>query len=320
MQFVLSQELAQHNGKPLKRKAFELKNMLNFQMWQGKVVDKIVEIEIIPLLQNNRPIHFETIADKAEQLAKKQFNFSSEQYYKDVSKTEAGNAYCILDVHEVLKPYEEIEVEKVYQTIRQSILNFPETIMPNGKETLLEFLQRRPGRLIPNVENWMNFRFFDTYISPQIDLVFHLKNSSIVIDWKVSDSFLLDAAHQLEVCGIAVHNHIQSKGHPFGKAIGYGDIHLLEVNLLKKEVKRHEFSLEIANQERDYINLSNQDFELMTKGKTWNEIELSQLDRTENINACAMCRFRTLCSYLITNQFKYDESSYSQFVRDTEFA
>lgn len=320
MQFVLAQKVAQHNGKPLKRKAFELKNMLNFHMWQGKVVDKIIETEIIPLLQKNQPVHFETIADKAEQLARKQFNFSSEEYYKYVPKSEAGNAFCILDVHEILKPYDESEVEKVYQTIRQCILNFPETLMPNGKETLLTFLQRRPGKLLPNIENWMNFRFFDTYVSPQIDLVFHLKNSSIVIDWKVSDSFLLDAGHQLEVCGIAVHNYIQAKGHPYKKAIDYGDIHLLEVNLLKKEIRKHEFSLEIANQERDYINLSNQDFELMTKGKIWDEKELSQLDRTDNINACEMCRFRTLCSYLITNQFKYDESDYSQFVRDSEFA
>lgn len=321
MQSVLAQEIAHYNGKPIKRKAFELKNMLNFQMWQGKVVDKVIETKIIPLLQKNyRHIDFEKIADEAVELAKKQFSFSSEEYYKYVTKTEAGDKYCILDIHEVLKPYKESELEEVYQTVRQCILNFPETSMPNGKETLLEFLRRRPGTLTPNVDGWMNFRFFDTYVSPQIDLVFHLRNCSVVIDWKVSDSFLLDAGHQLEVCGIAVHNHIQSKGHPYKEKVDYEDIHLLEVNLLKKEVKRHEFSLEIANQERDYINLSSQDFELMTKGKIWNEIELSQIDRTDNLNACEMCRFRTLCSYLITNQFRYDESDYTQFVRDTEFA
>jgi len=320
MQFVFAQCIAQHNGNPLKRKAFELKNMLNFQMWQGKVVDKIVETEIIPLIQKKHFINFEAIADKAELLAKKQFRFSEKQFYKDgVTKTEAKNHYCILDVHEIFKPYEENELELIYQTVRQCILNFPETIMPKG-ESLLDFLQRRPGELIPNVDGWMNFKFFDTYVSPQIDLVFHLKNCSIVIDWKVSDSFLLDAGHQLEVCGLAVHNFIQKKGHPFCEAIDYDDIHLLEVNLLKKEVKKYEFSLDIANYERDYINLSNQDFKLMTNGKVWNEVQLAQIDRTDNENTCELCRFKTLCSFLITNQFKYDESSYLQFVRDTEFA
>jgi hypothetical protein len=317
MQFVLAHKIAWHIGAPLRRKAFELKHMLNFEMWQGVVVDKIIETEIIPNIRK-KYLDFEAVAEKAVQLAKKQFDFSQEQLYQFVPRSEAGSAYCILDIHEALRPYEESEVEQVYQTIRQCILNFPETVMPKGG-TLLEFLRRPKGNLIPNI-NWMWLYFNNVSINPQIDLLFEWKDYSMVIDWKVSNSFLLDAGHQLEVCGLAVYNYNQKKGLESGKTISHENIHLLEVNLLKKEIKKHDFTLNIANQELDYINLSNQDFELTIQGKAWDKIRLEQIDRTDNMNACEMCRFRTLCCYLITHQFKYDEPSYSQYVRDTEFA
>lgn len=327
-QLVLAQKIAGHAGKPIKRKAFELKNMVNFEMWQGKVVDRIIEKYIIPKLQKGSDIDYEVVANEAVQLAKDQYQFSKEYRYKELSKTKAGDSYCILEIHELQLPYTESILQPIYDTIRQCILNIPEIIMPKNGVRLVDLLAKKPSTLEANVngENSvsklkMRFEFEEGFVFPQIDLIQFFAKKVIIYDWKVSNSFLLDASQQLASYGIVVHNFLQERqGYKTcRKSINFEDIYLIEVNLLKKEIKKRDFDTNIANQMLDYIYLSNQDMELTIEHKDWSKIDLSKVPTTENSNTCNTCRFYTLCSFLTTNNYSYEQAKYAEYIQNFRF-
>ena len=71
-----------HFKNPLRRKAFELKKSKNLMMWRGAVIDKVMELEIMPKIKDKQPIDFNLIAESAVALAKRQFKFSELQLYK----------------------------------------------------------------------------------------------------------------------------------------------------------------------------------------------------------------------------------------------
>jgi hypothetical protein len=285
-------------------------------MWQGKVVDKVIELEIIPKIKDKQQPDFEAIADKAVETAKKQFTFSEVQEYKFNAKT--GNQYyCILDIHEVQKPYKQEELEAVYDNIRLSILNFPKIMMPKGDITLLDFLSK-PGKLVPNQDR-LSFNNENITIKPQIDLLFYYKDNVIIIDWKLHESELASAERQLSFYGLTV--LLNSQKSSSWKTYNYEKIHLLEVNLLGAEVRKHEFTSSSANDTLDYIYLTNEDIVLTFGEKKWDKIDPNQIMKTENENTCKFCNFRTMCSFCILNKKNdFNETEYYQFVQDYKFA
>ena len=327
-QFVLAHKIAWHIGKPIKRKAFELKNMVNFEMWQGKIVDRVIEKYLIPNLKMGYFVDYPMIADKAISLAQKQYEFSKSHRYRELSKSKAGDSYCILEVHELQLPYTKEEIQIVFNTIRQCILNISDIVMPKNDIKLVELLARKPSTLEANIngENSesklkIRYKFENGFVFPQMDLVQFLPKNVIIYDWKVSNSLSLDASQQLSTYGVVIYDYLKTKGgyRTCRRAVDYKNIHLLEVNLLKKETKKREFDLDIANQMLDYIYLSNQDMELTIDNKDWSNIDLSEIPRTENSNTCAMCRFRTLCSFLITNNYSYEQKKYTKFLQNPRF-
>src|ERR1041385_817449 len=120
----------------LGRKAYVLKRMQNFSMWPGNVVDKIMEKTVIPMIQKKQQIDYGQVADAAIELAKRQFNFSKLQLYNDsdLTTSEVGDEWCVLEVHEIGKPFSEKELEDVYSKIRTSILNIPTMKLPGSEK------------------------------------------------------------------------------------------------------------------------------------------------------------------------------------------
>ena len=324
-QMVLAHKIAWHKGKPIKRKAFELKNMVNFDMWQGKIVDRMIEKYVIPNLQKGYYVDYEMVGDKAIRLAKEQYRFSKEYRYRELSKSKAKDSYCVLEVHELFLSYDETDLQKVYDTIRKCIMNIPEIIMPDG-EKLVDVLSKKPSTLEANVNGdnsesklKLRFEFDNGFTFPQIDLIQFFTDSVTIYDWKVSNSYLLDASQQLATYGIVLQDFLNKRNgyKACRKSIDFENIRLIEVNFLRKETKEREFNTNIANQMLDYMYLSNQDITLTIKHKDWTKIDLSQIPTTENSNTCEMCKFQTLCSFLITNNYDYEQTKYVEFLRDT---
>ena len=313
--YYFSQLLASKTRtRPLPRKVHELKKMQNLSMWQGSVVDRFMETVIIPGISAKKPLDFTALADQAVELAKKQFEYSRLSIYTDpvAGRLETAPEFCILDIHELGKPYEEKELVEAYDNIRSAILRLPEIRMPDG-QTLLGFLQQCSS-LTPNVYTW-KAEIEQAIVKPQIDLMALHDYKPVVMDWKLSRSYTADYARQLTICGVVV--YLKRLGNPDKRPYRPEDIHLFEVNLFKGTVKQHPFTSEHANEMIDEINLSSQDIALLLGENE--EPDIQNFEGTNNDGACKTCNFRSICAFLYLNDV-YDEKAYAEFVQTAQFA
>lgn len=308
--YYFAQVMATHGRKvPERRKAYELKKMQNLLMWQGSVVDKFMEKTIIPAIRDKKELDFSAFATAAVTMAKNQFLFSRAKAYTDagLKKSEADNEFCILDLHELGKTYSETELAEAYGTIYQAVENIPLIKMPDGS-LLLTFL-KECSQLVPNVTNW-KVEIEKAMVSPQIDLIAYHNFKPVVIDWKLSESYVSDYSKQLVICGITVYlKRIEMGKVPYQ----YSDISLYEVNLLKGTVKQHEFSNEIVNAMTDEIAGTAKDLSLLQV--SYEDADPDDYWITDNDATCKLCSFRPLCIYLLTNENEYDEKSYFEFIQ-----
>lgn len=301
-----------HFKNPLRRKAFELKKSKNLLMWRGSVIDKVMEIEIMPRIKDKLPLDFNAIADSAVALAKRQFHFSEQQLYKikENSESKVGADYCILDIHDANVPYTEEALLNVYSSIREIIMGIPSIVMPDGKMLLLEFISRA-SFIVPNLRYW-SFEFENIRISPQLDLFMFVDNKAIVLDWKVSESALSDYSRQLIIGGITVFDTYRKQAlENTGRRLGFDDIRLIEVNLFKKETKEHVFNKKAVDECIDYIYLNSEDVEKLTEGKSFDNLNIEEFPITDKESTCVFCKFRPLCKNILLNNNKYDEKAYN---------
>jgi hypothetical protein len=234
-------------------------------MWRGSIVDKIMEIEIMPRIKERENIDFNLIADKAVELAKRQFHFSEKKLYrlKENSESKVGADYCILDVHEANVSYTEADLAKVLTSIREIITGIPNIKMPEGNMTVIEYASKATF-IAPNLRGW-SFEFENVKISPQLDLFMFVENKAVVLDWKVSESDVSDYSRQLIIGGITVFDTYRKKAaQGKGKKLSFSDIRLMEVNLFKQTAKEHPFTKQIVDDCIDYIYLNSNDVEMLT--------------------------------------------------------
>jgi hypothetical protein len=303
-----------HFTNPLRRRAHELKKSKSLLMWRGSVVDKIMETEIMPKIKDKQPVDYNKIADLAVALAKRQFEFSKQKLYKvkENSESKVGPDYCILDVHDTNVSYTEDALNKVYSSIREIITNIPAIYLPDGSR-LVDFLGRA-SFIIPNLRAW-SFEFENLTISPQLDLFMFVDNKAIVLDWKVSESEVSDYSRQLVIGGITVYDTYRRKSNEgTGRKLGFGDIRLIEVNLLKQSVKEHPFNKQVVDECIDYIYLNSHDVEMLTEGKPFKELNIEDFPITDKGSTCIFCKYRSLCSQVLMNNNQYHEKTYNNVV------
>lgn len=309
--FYFSSILASHGRKdPLRRKAYELKTMKSLTMWAGDVVDKFMELTVIPMIEKKENLDFEALSKKAVASAEAQFRFSKNRLYTDAAlKKGEATDFCILDVHEVNRPFTQADVQEVLETIRRGILNLASITLPEGKP-LVKFLQEA-NALNPNLNKWY-VQIEKANLKPQIDLFVLANWKPVVIDWKLSSSFSSDYSRQLIIAGLMI--YLKRLEATDKKPYAYKDFRLLEVNLLKGVIKEHEFNSEVAHEMIDYINLTSSDVFLLTKGD-YDNGDIEDFEMTDEGSLCADCNFQTLCSFLLNNNNIYDEKIYTESIQ-----
>lgn len=303
-----------HFTNSLRRRAHELKKSKSLLMWRGSVIDKIMELEIMPRIKDKLYVDYNEMANRAIELAKRQFKFSEDRLYKvkENSESKVGADYCILDVHDTHVPYKEDDLTKVYSSIKEIIQNIPLIKMPDGS-LLVDFLARA-SFIIPNLRAW-SFEFENVKISPQLDLFMFVDNKAVVLDWKVSESDVSDYSRQLVIGGITVLDTYRRKANEGkGKRLSHDDIRLIEVNLLKQNAKEHPFNKQVIDECVDYIYLNSDDVEMLTDGKPFDQLNIEDFPITDKEGTCMFCKFRSLCTKILLNNNQYHEETYNNLV------
>ena len=123
-------------------------------MWPGSVVDKFIEIEITPNVKNLNYSDFENLAEKAVQLARKQYNFSKNRLFSDpnIKTSDHKDDFAILKMHKLNEEYSEQDILIVYDKVFNAVRKFPEVIIPDHECMLLDFL-KDASWVLPNVMN-----------------------------------------------------------------------------------------------------------------------------------------------------------------------
>jgi hypothetical protein len=312
--YYLSDILANANARDsLRRRAYYIKNSMNFEMWAGHIVDKFMSKVLIPDINEGITIDFEVYAENAVEIGKKQFDFSKNGLYKNHTKTENTIDYCVLDIHELQLEYEEKQIEEVYEKVRQVVLNIPNIKMFNTQVSLYEYLLRNKGYLFPDITT-TGFKIDEINIFPQIDLRI---SEHTIIDWKVSQSHISDYKRQMSIIGVAIHRS-RKKRNETGenpRKLDYGDIVIIEVNLLKGTITQHKFTEDIANNTYDHIYLNAKDISLLRSPECKPSYETMM--RFEQIEGdCSRCKFYNLCTHLTVNKHNYNESEYLRTLAD----
>lgn len=320
--FYFSYELSDfHFTHPIRRKAFELAQSKNIKMWQGTLIDNFFSKKIISIYKEKQVPDFKALADELVDIAKKQFAFSEQHLYRDksMSKTKAGDAYQILDIHECGVTYKEEDVLNVYSTIKEIILQIPEYPSPEEGSSLHEYLVSS-NYLQPDIKYW-SYEFEGVKLNPQIDLVRHKGKTIHIIDWKVSDSNTSDYSKQLYLAGIvAFHNIKKSNLEKQWAAPKLDDISLFEINLMNGNKREHPLTKESAAGALDYVFQFKDEQEQLSHGKKWNELNIEDYITTDKRETCMFCKFKPLCIHLIKNNFTYDENEYYKLVSPQQLA
>jgi len=321
--FYFAYELAEwHFTYPVRRKAFELSKMKTLKMWQGDLIDQAITKKVIPVYKRKQTPDYKQIADELVALAKRQFLFSKNGYYKDpqIDVSEAGMDRLTLDIHEANVPFEQADVEAVYSNIHQIILAFPNYGSPEKGKTMNEYLSAAT-HLRADVR-YFKYLYNDIQIKPQVDLVRHAGRFTDVIDWKVSESDTADYEKQLTLEGIAVFHgiknwFIQRKWVPLPTLQNY---QLFEINLMNGAIKQHPFTKKSTAIALDYVATLSDEQEQLSQNKPWNELDAEAYETTDKVETCMTCKFRTLCRHLIFTNFNYDEDEYYKLVQVKELA
>jgi hypothetical protein len=318
--FYFAYELANFNFKhPLRRKAFELGQCKTLEMWQGTLIDEFFTKTILPIYQKKKVPNFEVLAEQIVEIAKSQYRFSSNKYYKeqDVSKSVAGNDYLILNNHEQGLVYSDQEISTLYENIKNIILRIPDYPSPEKGKTLHEYLASSTG-LLANIRKW-SYQFGEVRIKPQIDLVRYKGKIKHVIDWKVSNSNVSDYSDQLHLAGIIAFHNIKNNHLSKGWDIPeMSEVSLFEINLMNGEIKEHLFTKETTALALNKVFMHKDAQEELSQSKDWTELSIEDYETTDKKETCNFCKYKPLCIHLIKNNYQYDEQKYYKLVQDNQ--
>lgn len=212
------------------RQVFLLKQALDLDAWRGKIVHSAIQRRVIPSLQKNELPDFSTVQDWTMELVDRQSEFSRREQYNRLSKTVAGDDYCILEADYRGKGVNNEEVERVKKEIREALENL--------EDFSIRLLIR--ARKAVKLEGEKAIRFdLDERIRLEaiLDMIFQEDDNRVVIvDWKIGDPLTGNARDQLFAYAYAV-----VKSGWYGRLLSE-DIELIEANLLTGEQIKHTFT------------------------------------------------------------------------------
>lgn len=277
-----------------RRKAQFLKDLLTPELWQGKLVHRIIETVILPSIAD-RPSKWprpEAVIPHAIALAKKQFAFSLGKSYEDPAfeKKEAEDSYCVLEAH-YHGIYEDRDLlDETISKISDALRNLL------SSERMKAFLMGRP---LYRFEKSHYFKVTDTTVKAIPDLVLVNKNRSgiDVIDWKLthtSDPYDL----QIAVYALAVkHTDWLFRQAP-GELHGYV-INLLEADPAISLIDPYRVDESVLDRTMDIIYEKIEPVEALLKGRKYEQLSIHDFKGPKSHGTCGLCKWKSMCVEMI---------------------
>ena len=261
-----------------------LKQLKTIELWRGNVVHRGIEKLVVPALESNQAVDWNSVADQTVEMARRQLAFSAAHKYrqKGLSKTAAGDDYCALAVHETGNEVTDEEFTAVENTIRTAFTNLA---------GLAEFWAGVRGIRRFFSEPPVFAEYEGVRVEGHIDLMFFRgAGRPTIIDWKLyegtggSDAAYQTAMYAWLLCRM-----------PAWRVSNPADVELLEVRLLDSQMIRHRCDAETLDTLEDKIYRGIHDIQALTGGLGFGDVSIDDFAYANSPGTCALCPFRPMC-------------------------
>lgn len=280
-QFYFTFLAASHNAKdPFRKEAFILKQLQHISSWRGSIVHSIINKEIVPQLKFGQKPGLKPLKYNVIERAHKQFYFSAEKKYREMTKKEAGENYCALFEHE----YElACDLKDVEQTIRD-VIRCLENLYNDKKE----FLQTLENNYKCEGEVEIFYEISGARATAKIDILSLQKDKAIIVDWKVSESIPGENRMQLLTYALAL-----SKSEKWSKRIKH--IEICEYNLLLNKIWTASVEEGDFLEAEDFVFCSIEEMKTLVQDQPYKFQLLEEYDIADSIQTCIHCNYKKIC-------------------------
>jgi hypothetical protein len=279
-----------------------LSNIQTYETWRGSLVHTIIQKFVIPSLRDGHLPSENFLHNAALELATRQIEFSAKRLYRsnNMTKSKAGDAYAALwedEFGELNSTLSKNEAMDEALLALSNLLTFKDLLSDLSEYSWMEAeatIELKGNTGIP--------------VTGRVDLLAISRDRNInldalyLIDWKLVRNLSYDYAPQLWLYAYLIDSNRTTdyKDSSFNQSSFPDDIkslpkHLLEVNLLQKEIEEVGWNEQIRSQVEDRIFRGIRRIQAILDGRSYRSIEASELYPTENSNNCIYCPFRGPC-------------------------
>jgi hypothetical protein len=274
---------------PLRRRAYLLSKLQSISGWRGQLVDTVISKELVPALNQHRPVTLQQLKERAHQLFDAQLRCAREHRLHDAgfSPTALGEEFAAFHCMEYGKGIPDEDVERARAEVNAALTNLFELV--ELRESLKNARYRVAQRALTLPHSEVTVRAVPDVIA------FYDAAPPAIIDWKVHVFGLQDAWLQLGTYAVALaasqHKDFPSSHDPWAPE----DVRLLEAQLLNSVVREHRIEAQQFAEIQGYIAQSVNEILLVTGGRANGELRPDQFAVTSDPDVCGRCPFRAIC-------------------------
>lgn len=273
----------------LRQRAYRLSKLESVSAWRGNIVDDTISNFVIPGLRNGHPPTLEAAKRYALSAFDGQLAFGrAHRLWDQPSPAKAGRDFAAFHAVE----YDGLISDKEIETAREEVLRALTNLYG-----MQEIKTRMKSAEYLIAQRALMFRHTEQTVRAVPDLIaFYRDQPPLIFDWKVHVFGLQEAWLQLAVYALAL---LRAKPHkdfpPALRNVRETEVRLLEIQLLKNEVR--EYSLEDDDVERAeaYIAESILNMSLATQGLKHPDLSPEDFLVTQYPEVCTRCNFPRLC-------------------------
>ena len=276
---------------PARREAYVFSTLQTISGWRGQIVDKVIDQEIVKVLNRGGIPVSGTVEKRALALFDTQLEFAKRRgaFKPGMTKTSAGEAFASLyDIE--FGSLAESMVEKARAEVQQAIKNLFGDAMKALRTEI------RSAKYIA-AQRTLQFRFMDHTVRCVPDLIAFFPNGSppLIVDWKVHVFGTNDYGEQLLTYALAYSRTPPHADFPLLPKWEASELRLVEAQLLTGQTRRHEaLDEDFENVERAIARSLNTML-LAVDGRQSGDLQPEDFPPAGNPGPCVSCVFKNIC-------------------------
>jgi hypothetical protein len=279
--------MAWHTTKdPLRQRAYFLKGIQQFAWWPGKIVHNALEHAVLPAIKEGRWPSADRIVLQVRDLAKRQFLFSKQASYRNMSKADAGDDYCVLAPHYFEEPLGPDALDGALAAVEFALRNLL------NSEQMKNFLM---GRQWYRWEYPFNFKMGGAMVRAVPDLLMFSVNGQglDIVDWKVA---MAASSYHFQVAVYALAARETSWLADYARRGLWGYV----VNLSKQDpavVLNDPYTVDDQTLAATVNSIyeSVERIRALTGSKKYDQLDIGRFEYAQSPGTCVFCNWRQLC-------------------------